>query len=278
MEAALEAAGGDHDRALAAAQRARRARPPGGEDDVSAEWRSRRDQLITEMAEAWQRPLAAMGLLQPSHSAPRAYMGLQASPSVPLLDIELAASLPSQLVPMAALPPDHALHGRSFFHSPASPSPPRTAGARVAYGSPSGSRYGDHAQTRRHATALQPQPRNTAAPQALRPPALSPVACNFSPQPQSPTRPRPRPRPRPRLLTRDVARSPYDPALGGSASSPSLATKPSAHAALPLLFATAPPPTQVPRHAPRLSSTLIQPPPRPHTPHHSPVRDDLGRW
>ena len=64
MEAALEAAGGEHDRALAAAQRARRARPPGGEDDVSAEWRSRRDQLIAEMAEAWQRPLAAMGLLQ----------------------------------------------------------------------------------------------------------------------------------------------------------------------------------------------------------------------
>eukprot|EP00964_Phaeocystis_antarctica_P159230 scaffold130201_cov39-Phaeocystis_antarctica.AAC.1 len=155
MEAALEAAGGDDDRALAAAQRARRARVPGGEDDASVEWRSRRDQLITEMAEAWQRPLAAMGLLQPSHSAPRGYMGLQPSPSVPLLDVELAASLPSQLVPMAVLQPDHALQGRSFFHSPASPSPPRTAGARAAYGSP-GSGYGDYSQTRRHATALQP--------------------------------------------------------------------------------------------------------------------------
>ena len=169
MEAALEAAGGDHDRALAAAQRARRARPPGGEDEVSAEWRGRRDQLITEMAEAWQRPLAAMGLLQPSHSAPRGYMGLQASPSVPLLDIELAASLPSQLVPMAALLPDHALQGRSFFHSPASPSPPRTAGARVAYGSPTGSRYGDHAQTRRHATAPRTPAPHTPAPHALQP-------------------------------------------------------------------------------------------------------------
>ena len=169
MEAALEAAGGDDDRALAAAQRARRARVPGGEDDASVEWRSRRDQLITEMAEAWQRPLAAMGLLQPSHSAPRGYMGLQPSPSVPLLDVELAASLPSQLVPMAVLQPDHALQGRSFFHSPASPSPPRTAGARVAYGSP-GSSYGDYSQTRRHATALQPQPpAPSSQPHSLRP-------------------------------------------------------------------------------------------------------------
>ena len=78
MEAALEAAGGDDDRALAAAQRARRARVPGGEDDDCHEWRSRRDQLITEMAEAWQRPLAALGLLQPSHSAPLPYV-LEAS-------------------------------------------------------------------------------------------------------------------------------------------------------------------------------------------------------